>query len=264
MRMRLFGIALLVLAAGCNRTRTPDQQSAAPSGQQPPPAADLPVAGGPPQPAAATPPEPAAVPPAEPVAEALPADVRPSPIASREVRSAAPAPAMLTFVIPAGTAVHVRLAETIDTKRNRAGEHFPATLDSPIVVGDRVIVPKGTSFSGHIVEAKSSGRLKGRAQLGLTLDSFHMNGRTYKIDTGSTVRTTGSHKKRNLALIGGGSGVGAGIGAIAGGGVGALIGAGAGAAAGTTTAVITGRKNVRLPVESRLVFSLRKPVGIGG
>jgi hypothetical protein len=167
-------------------------------------------------------------------------------------------------VIPAGTNIRVRLAEAINTKRNHAGDRFPATLDAPIVIGSKVVVPKGTPFEGRIVEAKPSGRFKGRAILGLELSSFRLNGRKYRIATGATQRTSGSHKKRNLALIGGGSGVGAGIGAIAGGGIGAAIGAGAGAAAGTTTALITGKRNVQLAVESPLVFSLRGPVQMGG
>ncbi|HLH00667.1 MAG TPA: hypothetical protein VKX49_30455 [Bryobacteraceae bacterium] len=73
-------------------------------------------------------------------------------------------------------------------------------------------------------------------------------------------RASGGHKKRNWSLIGGGSGLGAALGAIAGGPSGALIGAGAGAGAGTAGAVFTGKKNVRLPVETPLAFTLREPV----
>jgi hypothetical protein len=47
---------------------------------------------------------------------------------------------------------------------------------------------------------------------------------------------------------------------LAGGPAGALIGAGAGAGAGTIGAVFTGKKNVSLPVETRLSFELRRPV----
>jgi hypothetical protein len=65
--------------------------------------------------------------------------------------------------IPSGTVVHVRLLETLDTKRNRAGDRFTATLDEPLFSGDRVIVPKGTEFKGHIVQARESGRFKGIA-----------------------------------------------------------------------------------------------------
>lgn len=167
-------------------------------------------------------------------------------------------------VIPAGTSVQVRLEQTIDTKHNHAGDTFQATLDAPILVNNRIVVPKGTPFEGRIVESKPSGRFRGRPVLGLELESFRLNGKRYRVDTGSMQRAGNNHKKRNLTLIGGGSGVGAGIGAIAGGGIGALIGAGAGAAAGTTTAFITGKRNLRLNVESPLAFSLRNPVRIGG
>jgi outer membrane lipoprotein SlyB len=96
----------------------------------------------------------------------------------------------------------------------------------------------------------------------LTLVSFQMNGQTYLVETRPDTRVSGSHKKRNWWLMGGGAAGGAGIGALAGGGTGALIGAGAGAVAGTTTAFFTGKKNVKLPVETPLVFSLRSSIAV--
>jgi hypothetical protein len=156
----------------------------------------------------------------------------------------------------------VRLAETLDTKYARPGSTFAATLDEPIVEGDRVVVPSGTPFTGAIVASKSSGRFRGRALLEVTLRSFRLRGSTYRIATVADTRVSGSHKKRNMALIGAGSAAGAGIGALAGGGAGALIGAGVGGAAGTSTAFFTGKKNVKLPVETPLAFSLRASVTV--
>jgi len=185
------------------------------------------------------------------------------PAAAEPVAATAPAPALQPpVIIPAGTRIRVRLAESLNTKYSRPGEHFSAYLDDPIVSGNRVIVPKGTVFHGRVTEARRSGRFRGRAYLGVTLNSFRLRGVTYGIETRADVRASTSHKKRNLALIGGGSGAGAAIGALAGGGVGALIGAGAGAAAGATGELITGRKNVRLPVETPLVFRLRDPLAL--
>jgi hypothetical protein len=89
-----------------------------------------------------------------------------------------------------------------------------------------------------------------------------MNGVNYRVATGTDVRESRNHKRRNLALMGGGSASGAGIGAIAGGGAGALIGAGVGAAAGATAEFITGKKDVRLPAETPMVFSLRSSIQI--
>jgi hypothetical protein len=102
--------------------------------------------------------------------------------------------------------------------------------------------------------------MKGKAQLGLALDSFQLHGRNYPIETASVDRLSSSHKKRNAWLIGGGTGVGAAIGGIAGGGVGALVGAGAGAGAGAAGAALTGKKEVGVPAETPLRFTLRGAV----
>jgi len=192
-----------------------------------------------------------------PPAEGQPADAapKPSPVAARYERVPAN-----TISIPAGTILDVRLEETLDTKRNRPGDSFRATLVRPIVLNGRTVIPRGTPCTGHLMESKASGRFKGRALMSLSLDSFELNGRRHQIKTTHVGRESGGHKKRNWFLIGGGSGVGSAIGAIAGGPAGALIGAGAGAGAGTAGAAFTGKKNVRLPVETPLAFSLRAPV----
>jgi hypothetical protein len=125
-----------------------------------------------------------------------------------------------------------------------------------------VVVPKGTVFSGYVAESKPSGRLRGWGVLGLTLDSFRLRGITYPVLTSADFHRTGDHKKRDIVLVAGGSGMGAVIGKIT--GVGAAIGAGAGAAAGTTAALVTGKRNVKVPVETPLVFSLRNQVDVRG
>jgi hypothetical protein len=165
-----------------------------------------------------------------------------------------------TVSIPAGTILDVRLEQTLDTKRNRPGDRFTATLTRPIILDGQTVIPRGTPCTGHLIESKPSGRFKGHALMSLSLDSFDLNGRRHEMKTTHVGRESGGHKKRNWAFIGGGSGVGTAIGALAGGPAGALIGAGAGAGAGTAGAAITGKKNVRLPVETPLVFSLRAPV----
>jgi hypothetical protein len=175
---------------------------------------------------------------------------------------AAVGPSPGAFLGP-GTRLHVRLDESIDTRRNRAGDRFTATLAEPLVYGDRVVAPRGTRLWGHIMEAKPSGRFKGRAVLELSLDSMELHGRTYAIRS-TAYRSSRGHKKHNWLWIGGGSGGGALIGAAAAGGPAALIGAGAGAAAGTIGAAITGKRQIYLPTESRVTFVLRRSLYIGG
>jgi hypothetical protein len=122
------------------------------------------------------------------------------------------------------------------------------------------VLPRGTEFTGHITQSYASGRLKGRAVLAVTLDSFRLNRKEYRVHTGNVERVSTAHKKRNLGFIGGGTGLGAALGAIAAVGKGALIGAAAGAAAGTAGAAATGKLEVGIGAEAMLTFPLRASV----
>jgi hypothetical protein len=164
--------------------------------------------------------------------------------------------------VPEGTEVNVVLNQSISTAANRSGDTFQATLASPVVVDDKTVIPKDALVTGHIVDARPSGHLKGVARLELTLDSVKVNGETYEIATGDFGRTGKNHNKRNGILIGGGAGLGAIIGGVAGGGVGALIGTSVGAGAGTAGAAFTGKKDIRVPAEATLSFRLARPVTI--
>ena len=170
------------------------------------------------------------------------------------------AAAPVAVVIPRGSALRVQIDKALDTHRNRAGDHFHASLAAPVLVHGRAVLPRGTEFTGLITQSDTSGRLEGRAVLGVTLDSFLLNGKEYRVSTDSVERFSAAHKKRNLGFIGGGTGLGAALGAVAGGGKGALIGAGAGAAAGTAGAAATGKLEVAIGAESLLTFPLRAAV----
>jgi len=163
-------------------------------------------------------------------------------------------------VLPAGSHISVRLAQSLDTKRDAPGTPFAAYVASAVTHNGVVVVPRGAACHGRLVNSKASGRLKGRAVLTLRLDSITVDGHSYAVSTSAPTFVSNSHRKRNALAIGGTAGTGAAIGAIAGGGVGALIGAGAGAAAGTAGAAITGKKQLHLPAESKVMFTLRAPV----
>jgi hypothetical protein len=172
------------------------------------------------------------------------------------------APAAHTVELRPGTVVAVRLERALSTVRNRAGDTFEATLDEPVVVNDKAVLSRGTKFTGHVTTSTPSGRLKGRAVLGITLDSFTNDGQRYPITTSLDTRRSEDHKKRNIEVIGGGSGIGALIGGLAGGGKGAAIGAAVGAGAGTGAAAATGKKDIEVPAETLFRFSLKSPVTI--
>jgi len=154
----------------------------------------------------------------------------------------------------------VRLDHAVTTASHRAGDAFTGSLVETIRVDDTTVIPKGTRFRGRVVSSKPSGRLTGRAVLSVALTSFELDGETYHITTAGVTVASGNHRKRNAALIGGGSGAGALVGGLAGGGQGALIGAGVGAAAGTAGAAATGKRNAALNAEAQVRFKLKEPV----
>ncbi len=164
--------------------------------------------------------------------------------------------------LPQDTAIQVSLNHAVASDENRPGDHFEATVSEPVVVKGKTVIPEGAQVDGLVVDARQSGRLKGRAQLDLALETVDVNGKAYEVHTASNDRVGGRHKKRNIALIAGGGGGGALIGAIAGGGKGALIGGPIGAGAGTAVAYFTGKKDIHLPAESELTFRLSEPVTI--
>jgi hypothetical protein len=164
--------------------------------------------------------------------------------------------------VPEGTTLDVVLGDTISTASNRSGDTFQGTLLSPIDIDGKTVIPKDARVTGHVVEARPSGHLRGVAHLDLTLDSVEVNGQSYEIATDDFDRTGKNHNKRNGVLIGGGAGLGAVIGGVAGGGVGALIGSSVGAGAGTAGAAFTGKKDIRVPAETTLSFRLARDVTI--
>jgi hypothetical protein len=167
-----------------------------------------------------------------------------------------------SVLLPAGTPLHVRLDQPLDTKRDPVGTPFAASVSSPIMHNGAVVVPQGAICRGRVVQSKPSGKLKGRAVMGLALDSVQFHGRTYPVAAAGPVFASSNHKKHNLKWIGGGSAGGTAIGAIAGGGAGALIGLAAGAAGGTAGAALTGEKRVYVAAETPMVFTLQHPVSV--
>jgi BON domain len=164
--------------------------------------------------------------------------------------------------VDSGTAVSVRLTDPIDTGRNRVGDTFNGTLDSPIYSGDEIAVPAGASVQGRIVELQDSGRFSGRPELGLELTSLAVNGRTYQLHTNQYTKQGNSQGSRTAKTVGAGAGIGALIGAIAGGGKGAAIGAAVGAAGGGGVQAARGTQAIHLGSEARLRFELASPLSV--
>jgi hypothetical protein len=167
------------------------------------------------------------------------------------------------ITVPAGTKLRVALLDAVSSDKSEAGDQFMASLTEPIVVDGKTVFAKGTKVRGRVVEAAESGRVKGRAMLELTLTQIVRNeGKSHNISTKPYTVVAESTKKRDAAIIGGGAGVGAAIGALTGGGKGAAIGAAVGGGAGTGGVLATKGKEVRFGPEHPLSFTLAASIRI--
>ncbi len=206
-------------------------------------------------------------PPSEPV-NAAPAAAPPAASSKPTEAVSAPPPAPPAppepehITIPAGTVITVRMIDGIDSSRNRAGEEFAATVDHPIVVGDRVVIPRDADARVRLVEARSAGHMTGSSELELELVSVAVGGNTYSAVSEVNRQQGASRGKRTAETVGGGSALGALIGAIAGGGKGAAIGAAVGAGAGTAVQASTRGQQVRVPSETKIDFILKAPLTV--
>jgi len=218
-----------------------------------------------PKPGAAKTPRPAKTPPPVTLPAAAPAPATSAQPSSLPTQAAAPPPAQpvpTQVTIPEGTRLTVRLIDPVDTEKHTEGATFRASLDSPIVIQTKTVIPKNASVMARLVSAKSAGRFAGSSAVVLVLTTITVAGKAYDVQTGEFTKQSASRGKRSAAVIGGGAAAGAVIGAIAGGGKGAAIGAAAGAGAGTGVQALTKGPQIKLPSETLLEFQLKAPLTV--
>ena len=120
------------------------------------------------------------------------------------------------------------MVDAVDSAVNHAGDMFHATLASPIVVYDQIVVPAGTDMYLKLTNAKSAGHVTGQSQLVLELVRMDFQGKTYTLASNDYQQTGSSRGKRTAETVGGGAVLGTLLGAVIGGGKGAAIGAATG------------------------------------
>jgi len=161
--------------------------------------------------------------------------------------------------VPAGTRILVRMVDSVDSSKQKAGYRFTATLEANLQAYDVTVAKQGTKLYGALASASSSGKFKGSSQLTLELTDIVINGTNYPLKTSSyEIKGKGEGSKTAKKVVGG-AGLGALIGGIAGGGKGAGIGALVGAGAGTAVAATKKGEQVAVPSESLLEFRLEQP-----
>jgi hypothetical protein len=166
--------------------------------------------------------------------------------------------------IPQGSHVLLRLVNSISTRTAREGDYVYMRTASPIAANGQIVVPEGSYVQGVVTRSLRSGRVKGKADLGIRIDTLtlpggqviklspHLNsvdseGTQQKVDPKEgDIKQGSSHGAdgQRVAEIGG---EGAAVGGLATRTwSGAGIGAGAGSAVGLAWVLLTRGREVEL------------------
>ena len=182
--------------------------------------------------------------------------------------------------IPQGAHVLLRMENSVNTRTAQKGDFVYLRTAVPIANAGVIAVPAGSYVQGVVTDARRSGRVKGRAQLAIRLETLTLaSGKVYKfaphlsaVDSGETGQkvvggenaiqqppSRGQDAER-IAIL---AGSGAGIGGIADRSwKGAGIGAGVGSAVGLATVLLTRGKEVELRQGSTLDVVFDRPVSL--
>jgi hypothetical protein len=229
-------------------------------------------------------PAPSAAAPAPQEAQAAPAPLDktaaaakvPAPADTRAEANPVVNPRAAKVVVPAGTRLPLVLHNAVTTRSNRPGDPIYLETLFPVLVDSKVVIPAGTYVSGEIIETKRPGRVKGRGEMMVRLNTLIFpNGYSASFNAIPTGAGTGdndsvekegklkgdTNKAGDAGTIIKSTTAGAGIGAIAARSAkGAGIGAGIGAAAGLATVLLTRGPELELPRGTTLDIMLDRPL----
>lgn len=180
------------------------------------------------------------------------------------------APLAAATEIPKGAHLALHMINSISTRTAQEGDYVYLRTASPIVADNRIVVPVGSYVQGVVTHARRSGRVSGRAELAIRLETLTLDsGKVLKFsprlssvdsdETGQKVDrqenvvkqagTKGQDAER-IAIL---AGSGASIGGIADRSwKGAGIGAGAGSAVGLASVLLSRGREVDLRQGSTL------------
>ncbi len=92
---------------------------------------------------------------------------------------APPTPAASTLTVPADTTIPLRLLNTINSRTTQPGQALYCETIFPITVGNRIVIPVGSSVKGSVTKVVRPGHSKRKAQIGIRFETLILpNGTT--------------------------------------------------------------------------------------
>jgi hypothetical protein len=171
------------------------------------------------------------------------------------------------------TLIRVMIDQPLSSRQSKDGTAVLFTLSEDVIVDNVIVIPRGVTVHGELVQTRKAGVLTGSSELTLKLVSLDLGGRSYplytyqfKVQGTSKTKPTETKVKGGAvigAIVGGafsGSAKGetTAVGKLAGMGTGAVLGAGVGAIASAATPgpILT------IPAESQMDFHLASPMSV--
>lgn len=186
-----------------------------------------------------------------------------------------------SFEVPVGTRILLNMVNSVSTRNAAVGDRLYLETAFPVLSKGVIIVPPGSWVNGTVTQVKRPGRVKGKGELYVSLDSLTLpNGVTRdfrsrigsldgraseKLDRGEgKVKSDGS-KGADAATVARTTASGAGTGTLIGLGAGniargAAIGSGAGTAAGLIAVLLTRGPDATLYKGTTLEMVLDRPL----
>lgn len=164
--------------------------------------------------------------------------------------------------LPAGARLPVVLDTSVASTTSRPEQPVSGHISRDVISNGVVVVPAGSRVLGIVTDARRSGKVKGRAHVGIRFTTLVPKGSSerYAIRTVGIGRTAPATKKNDAEKIGIPAAGGALVGALVGGKKGALIGAGAGGGAGTAVVLSTRGKETGFARGTVVALRLVAPV----
>jgi hypothetical protein len=100
--------------------------------------------------------------------------------------------------LPAGTTVSVRLQSPISSATARADDRFDAVLVDPVVMDGEMLLERGTTVKGRVVEAASMSTRRAAGYLRITLSEVSTHGKTVLLRTSSRLFKGAGTVRRHL------------------------------------------------------------------
>jgi hypothetical protein len=182
--------------------------------------------------------------------------------------------------IPKGAHLLLRMMNSINTRTAVEGDQVYLQTASPIAADGQIVIPAGSYVQGVVSLAKRSGKVSGRAELGIRLETLTLpGGKTLRItprlgsvdsnETGQKVEREENIVKqssdygtdaRRIAILAGSGGAIGGLADQSWSGAG--IGVGVGSAVGAAATLLTRGKEVELRQGSTLDIVFDRPIAV--